>query len=131
MKVKGGHDNLTVNPADGVLDEDAEREAFQDAVMEWRRSMAKGPLQIVRDGQSNGLKMDSELGPFDPMADEKILDFCVQEIERRNDGMWTNPFQSKSSEKSTDLVGLSLADGILDEESEHAVSILRRKKDRI
>jgi len=115
----GGH---MVNGADsgGMLDEEAERRAFQEAVMQWRQGTSateKGGKSLLVNGDSG------------------------------DNGQWSNPFGGGSSEKSSataaagmdniqqdDMVivsarshhelndgntrGSSLANGILDEEKE-------------
>lgn len=85
-----------VNPADQDIDEEAERKAFQDAVMEWRnigKTVAK---------ESSGLWSN-------PIGDGEA------EEERG-----FNPRAAVSS--GTEVIGGSLADGELDEEKERAVS---------
>lgn len=97
--VNGPAGGVAVNAADevDVLDEEAERKAFQEAVMEWRRQDAGG-VQIVReDDKSNA---------------------------SGTDGLWVNPFASPAtagSERSRAGTGGGLGvHGDLDEAQEHA-----------
>ena len=45
-----GDGQMMVNPGDGALDEEAERRAFQEAVMEWRRGAAEEEAKGTDDG---------------------------------------------------------------------------------
>lgn len=141
-QVKGDGGASLVNPADGDLDEAAEREAFQAAVLEWRQgnAVARGPVTIVRDGRV--VRAGAE-----PMSDS-IEDFSSSfglksgggsgggtsaAAGTEDDGMWKNPFgggqdYSESPRGGGGIGGPaqghggSLSHGTLDEESEHAVS---------
>jgi hypothetical protein len=88
--VTGGE--LPINGADpGHLDEEAERRAFQEAVMEWRKGGAtteKGIKTLSIRGGSSG---DGD------------------------DGMWNNPFANPAP---SDLMGDQGDDDALDEEAE-------------
>lgn len=85
-----------INAADAPIDEEAERRAFQEAVMEWRR-MGQGSSQ-------------SEV------ADSRPAD----------GGMWSNPFAQSVDDSQVGTTShsakapSSLADGALDEEKERA-----------
>eukprot|EP01039_Chlorochromonas_danica_P007291 gene7291-8068_t len=99
--VNGPSGGVAVNAADEVdiLDEEAERKAFQEAVMEWRRQDAGG-VQIVRENDKNNAGGTG--------------------------GVWVNPFASPTSagserSKAGTTAGGGLGgQGDLDEAQEHA-----------
>ena len=92
-----------MNSADEApLDEEAERKAFSEAVMEWRR-MGKGSMSATAGSTEEG-------------SDSKP-----------DSSMWSNPFSSSVNDSSSLLTtkqsaGKSLADGELDEAKERAVN---------
>ena len=140
-----------VNPADGVLDEEAEREAFRDAVMEWRRGNVSGPVAIVRGGQvirpggeTKKASSGANTATATDMSDD--LDDFGGKTGGQQDGLWHNPFASQDTNFSESpradtgygsgansfgpratpdsrQQAYSLKEGVLDEESEHAVSV--------
>lgn len=131
--------NMGNNSAD-LYDEEAERRAFQEAVMEWRRSgktTEKGGKIMTVSGSGGNNKQEQN-------NDE-------------DDGMWKNPFSLRPQSSRSSGVGIgdsnrnsnnnddesytilsarsetyssqgnrrgNLADGVLDEEKEQAVRIL-------
>ena len=75
--------------SDGALDEDAERAAFQAAVMEWRRA-GKASSQPVLD-DSPKLDKDAEV--------ERVLyagrrSFKAEEDDDESSSSWRDPFSS-------------------------------------
>lgn len=103
------------NPADGILDEEAERKAFQEAVMEWRRSSnPKQTTVIVRENESETIitksktstkiesstdmhismsyETDLSSGMLDEEAERKAFQAAVMEWRKDN---------SKSNESKT------------------------------
>lgn len=101
-----------INPADEI-DEEAERLAFQAAVMEWR-NMGKAS-EATTGARSEGSTMWSN-----PIIDED---------EEENESKQSNSNIKQQVEKISSLKtpkqskGASLADGELDEERERAVLI--------
>jgi hypothetical protein len=113
---------------DDVLDEEAEREAFKQAVLEWRHSnsdAAPKKISIVREWESakpedganpKAVKANENLwhNPFAPMSDDDNFD-----LDRA----------SKASANSSSATGQqqagigTLGEGELDEEAEHAVRL--------
>jgi hypothetical protein len=104
-----------------VLDEAAERAAFQDAVASWRGE-GGGRLKIVREWEAKEEKSDDD--NFGSMKNGKLS---------ADDGMWHNPFappvdvddpRTKGGVAPSVIdpyAGASLAEGALDEAAEHAV----------
>ena len=76
--------------SDGALDEDAERAAFQAAVMEWRRA-GKAPTQSVLD-DSPKLDKDAEVEERVLYAGRRSLKAEEDDDEARSS--WRDPFSS-------------------------------------
>lgn len=87
-----------------ILDEEAERQAFQAAVMEWRRG-GSGAEKNSRESTSRLDSRSSAAGGGDEDEESYII-------------------SSARGERNLRSTGKSLADGTLDEEKEQAVSQL-------
>lgn len=110
-----------VNAADDTIDEEAEQEAFRQAVAEWRKGGAGA------DSHQRGKVV--AIKPFRSIFDEPSSS-GMEEPTRFNEeqdafaitgaGEWVNPFAAPVDPPSTHG-GSSLRGGVLDEAAEHAV----------
>ena len=112
-----GNGKLMINPADNdVFDEEAEREAFKAAVMEWR----SGNSSSSDNNSANKTKVTIE---YEGQVS----------IKKQDSNMWHNPFGATGNNSAsfddsgdednnvvTNSHGKSLLHGALDEETEHA-----------
>jgi hypothetical protein len=106
---------------DDVIDEEAERAAFQAAVMDWRR----GNNNPARAGDAEVRKVDEKKSERKDKVMEvsKRIDVRKKELDETggesDPNLWRNPFPAK--EDKTGDKGKGLAQGTLDEAKEHEV----------
>jgi hypothetical protein len=136
-------DNRNNRLGDDVMDEEAEREAFRQAVMEWRQGGTK-KVSIVREWEGDGnssngggsaasgqgggsSKADDRLwhNPFVPMYDDDGDAGSDLLSGDRGDGSEAGPAtgspRAAGAGYNAATAAVRLADGELDEEAEHAV----------
>jgi hypothetical protein len=136
-------DNRNNRLGDDVMDEEAEREAFRQAVMEWRQGGTK-KVSIVREWEGDGnssngggsaasgqgggsSKADDSLwhNPFVPMNDDDGDAGSDLLSGDRGDGSEAGPAtgspRAAGAGYNAATAAVRLADGELDEEAEHAV----------
>jgi hypothetical protein len=99
-----GEAGTLINPADMDMDEEEERRAFTEAVMEWRRMASKDSKPSASGLWSN------------PIMDDEDEDVPLSNS--------TNAYKTNSSAATTNLnAANSLLEGDLDEEKERKASL--------
>lgn len=105
MQVTEAEGSTFVNPADTPMDEEAERRAFAEAVMEWR-NMGKGTAETATTKNDSGMWSNPivDSSPAATVDNVGVSSSGAQPVARAGGG--------------------SLADGELDEEKERIVSVI-------
>lgn len=110
MKEPRGAGLSSVNAADGdEYDEEAERQAFQDAVNAWRK------------GSNTSKGLNGTEATTKPSVKGGVVVEREYENEKADSGMWRNPFAPSPSPSPAAAPAISLRQGVLDEEQEHQV----------
>eukprot|EP01038_Epipyxis_sp_PR26KG_P010028 gene10028-13484_t len=111
-----------INPADGMIDEEAERLAFMEAVSEWRKGGTTQKVKIIRE---EGVKYGNGKTAASQNDDINNYDIDNNSNFLKGGGEWKNPFASNyddiSSNDQNDVKPqpqYSLLNGVLDEELE-------------
>eukprot|EP01041_Mallomonas_annulata_P008068 gene8068-16554_t len=112
------NEDLPVNLADGVYDEDAERRAFQRAVMEWRTGkVTDNKNEIKSKSEPCKKKTDSQTSLSSKMNSNNDINDNDNGVVG-DDSLWNNPFVDSINSKNDKVVDDVVEVEVMDEEAE-------------